>query len=146
MFKGWSWASLSSLLLISCRSLFQVLFFSSFLSLINSLNSTEHYSFFQDIMYLQEVKYNAASVKRCGFSSCLLLLTNLMQTHGTSPAGESRRSLQNQGSHFHKENLREDKSPLLKPSLWDFFFFLNPRERRFSGRNHKSEVMINMSL
>lgn len=93
-------------------------------------------------MYLEDVKYNAASVKHFSFSSCLLLI-RLVYVHGA--AGDLKRSLQNQESHIHKENLREDKSPLLKPSLWDFFFF-NPGDIGISGKNQKSKAMINSSL
>lgn len=61
-------------------------------------------------------------------------------------AGDLKRSLQNQESHIHKENLREDKSPLLKPSLWNLFFFLNLGDIGISGKNQKSKDMINSSL
>lgn len=80
------------------------------------------------------MKYNAALVKHCGFSSCHLLLIHMMHVPRT-PA-EDLRSLQNWESHIHKKI--QDKSLLLKPSIWDFyFFFLNPGERI---HGQKSEV------
>lgn len=54
---------------------------------------------------------------------------NIMQLQWST--ADLRRSLQNQESHIHKENPRQEKTSLLKPSLWDFylFFLIQERER-----------------